>query len=121
MLKGLDLTLKKGTVTALVGHSGAGKSTVAALLSRFYEPQAGIVRLGGQPAAAFTRGEWARAVALVSQEPVLFAGAPRSPRYRVRVRVKVVGARGCSSPRSPCCLRARRAPARARACGCHCF
>ena len=76
VLKGLDLTLRKGTVTALVGHSGAGKSTVAALLSRFYDPQAGGIWLGGQPASAFTRGEWARAVALVSQEPVLFAGAP---------------------------------------------
>ena len=76
VLKGLDLTLRKGTVTALVGHSGAGKSTVASLLSRFYEPQAGGIWLGGQPASAFTRGEWARAVALVSQEPVLFAGAP---------------------------------------------
>ncbi|KAK9839647.1 hypothetical protein WJX81_003007 [Elliptochloris bilobata] len=74
VLKGLDLTLRKGTVTALVGHSGAGKSTVAALLSRFYEPQAGSIWLGGQPASAFTRGEWARAVALVSQEPVLFSG-----------------------------------------------
>lgn len=63
-------------MTALVGHSGAGKSTVASLLSRFYEPQAGGIWLGGQPASAFTRGEWARAVALVSQEPVLFAGAP---------------------------------------------
>jgi ABC-type multidrug transport system fused ATPase/permease subunit len=79
VLKGLDLTLRRGTVTALVGHSGAGKSTVAALLSRFYEAQAGGVWLGGQPAAAFTRGEWARAVALVSQEPVLFAGARAPP------------------------------------------
>ena len=79
MLKGLDLTLRKGTVTALVGHSGAGKSTVASLLSRFYEPQAGGIWLGGQPASAFSRGEWARAVALVSQEPVLFAGAPSAP------------------------------------------
>ena len=78
MLKGLDLTLRKGTVTALVGHSGAGKSTVASLLSRFYEPQAGGIWLGGQPASAFSRGEWARAVALVSQEPVLFAGAPNA-------------------------------------------
>ena len=57
-----------------MGRSGAGKSTVAALLSRFYAPASGSVRLAGRPAKDFTRGEWARAVALVSQEPVLFEG-----------------------------------------------
>jgi ABC-type glutathione transport system ATPase component len=39
VLRDINLQLKHGTVTALVGRSGAGKSTVAALLSRFYEPQ----------------------------------------------------------------------------------
>ena len=74
MLQGLDLILPKGTITAVVGRSGAGKSTVASLLSRFYEPDSGAIWLGGKPAADFTRGEWAKAVALVSQEPVLFSG-----------------------------------------------
>ena len=41
---------------------------------RFYDPQVGQVLLNGAPAADYTRGEWAKAVALVSQEPVLFAG-----------------------------------------------
>ena len=60
--------------------SGAGKSTVAALLSRFYAPQSGEVLLNGQPASSFTRGEWARAVSVVQQEPVLFGGVqPSSP------------------------------------------
>lgn len=72
MLREVTLRLPRGKVTALVGHSGAGKSTVAALISRFYEPERGDLALGGTPAAAFTRGEWARAVALVSQEPILF-------------------------------------------------
>ncbi|GLI67398.1 hypothetical protein VaNZ11_011584 [Volvox africanus] len=74
VLQGLQLTLPHGRTTALVGLSGAGKSTVAALLSRFYEPQEGIILLDGQPIDSFTRGEWARAVSLVSQDPVLFSG-----------------------------------------------
>ena len=74
MLRDVNLTLRRGTVTALVGRSGAGKSTVAALLSRFYLPQAGEILLDGADASTFTRGEWARAIAMVSQEPVLFSG-----------------------------------------------
>lgn len=74
VLRDVTITLPRGEVTALVGHSGAGKSTVAALISRFYQPGSGEILLGGSCADGFTRGEWARAVALVSQEPILFAG-----------------------------------------------
>ncbi|GBF88247.1 ABC transporter B family protein [Raphidocelis subcapitata] len=74
VLHDVNLILKRGTVTALVGRSGAGKSTVAALLSRFYLPQQGSILLDGVDAGSFTRGEWARAIAMVSQEPVLFSG-----------------------------------------------
>jgi len=74
VLRGLDLILPRGTITAVVGRSGAGKSTVASLISRFYEPDSGAIWLGGRPASEFSRGEWAKAVALVSQEPVLFSG-----------------------------------------------
>ena len=77
VLRGLDLILPRGTITAVVGRSGAGKSTVASLISRFYEPDSGAIWLGGRPASEFTRGEWAKAVALVSQEPVLFSGMHR--------------------------------------------
>lgn len=56
VLRDVNLVLKQGTVTALVGRSGAGKSTVAALLSRFYEPQIGTIRLAGRPTSSFTRG-----------------------------------------------------------------
>ena len=45
-------------------------------------PCAGSIYLGGQPATDFTRGEWSRAVALVSQEPVLFAGEAPVPLRR---------------------------------------
>lgn len=75
VLKNLDLELKRGTSTAIVGRSGAGKSTIAMLLSRFYEPDGGRIFLGDRDIADFTRGEWAKCVALVSQEPVLFPGS----------------------------------------------
>lgn len=76
VLDGLNLVLRRGKVTALVGASGAGKSTVAQLLCRFYEPDAGEVRVGGTPMrdAGFDRADWLDAVALVGQEPTLFAG-----------------------------------------------
>ncbi|GFH21402.1 uncharacterized protein HaLaN_18703 [Haematococcus lacustris] len=74
VLEGLTLTLPRGSVTAVVGRSGAGKSTVAALLSRFYKPQEGAIYLAGRPALSFSRGEWSKAIAMVSQDPVLFTG-----------------------------------------------
>jgi ABC-type multidrug transport system fused ATPase/permease subunit len=79
VLQDVSISIPRGKVTALVGHSGAGKSTVAALVSRFYEPSAGDILLGGSSVAGFTRGEWAKAVALVSQEPVLFSGEALMP------------------------------------------
>ncbi len=74
MLRDLSLILPQGTITAIVGRSGSGKSTVAALLSRFYQPDAGTITLGGIEATQFTQQQWTEAVAMVSQEPVLFAG-----------------------------------------------
>ena len=74
VLASVSLKLQRGTITALVGRSGAGKSTIASVLSRFYAPAAGEVLLNGHPSSSFTRGEWARAVALVSQETSLFEG-----------------------------------------------
>ena len=74
VLAGFDLTLARGKVTALVGRSGAGKSTVAALLTRLYAPQAGSITLGGVPAAAFSRAAWASVIAVVPQDPIIFSG-----------------------------------------------
>ncbi|KAG6390164.1 hypothetical protein SASPL_151646 [Salvia splendens] len=73
ILQGLDLTLKCGTVTALVGSSGAGKSTVVQLLARYYEPTRGRITVAGEDLRSFDRSEWARAVSIVNQEPVLFS------------------------------------------------
>ncbi|KAL6509487.1 ABC transporter B member 28 [Orobanche gracilis] len=73
ILQGLDLTLKYGTVTALVGPSGAGKSTVVQLLARFYELKSGRITVAGEDLRSFDKSEWARAVSIVNQEPVLFS------------------------------------------------
>ncbi|KAL1531461.1 ABC transporter B member 28 [Salvia divinorum] len=73
ILQGLDLTLKCGSVTALVGSSGAGKSTVVQLLARYYEPTRGRITVAGEDLRSFDKSEWARAVSIVNQEPVLFS------------------------------------------------
>ncbi|XP_062153599.1 ABC transporter B family member 28 isoform X1 [Alnus glutinosa] len=73
ILNGLNLTLKCGTVTALVGSSGAGKSTIVQLLARFYEPTRGRITVAGEDVRTFDKSEWARVVSIVNQEPVLFS------------------------------------------------
>ncbi|KAG2711242.1 hypothetical protein I3843_04G062300 [Carya illinoinensis] len=73
ILSGLRLTLKCGTITALVGPSGAGKSTVVQLLARFYEPTKGRITVAGEDVRTFDKSEWARVVSIVNQEPVLFS------------------------------------------------
>ncbi|KAM1020701.1 hypothetical protein ACFX13_042611 [Malus domestica] len=73
VLNGLNLTLKCGTVTALVGSSGAGKSTIVQLLARFYEPNRGRITVAGEDVRTFDKSEWAQIVSIVSQEPVLFS------------------------------------------------
>ncbi|XP_039032109.1 ABC transporter B family member 28 isoform X1 [Hibiscus syriacus] len=73
ILNGLNLTLKCGTVTALVGSSGAGKSTIVQLLARFYEPTSGRITVSGEDVRTFDKSEWARVVSVVNQEPVLFS------------------------------------------------
>ncbi|KAI3856397.1 hypothetical protein MKX03_034479 [Papaver bracteatum] len=73
VLNGINLTLKCGTVTALVGSSGAGKSTIVQLLARFYEPTRGRITAAGEDVQTFNKSEWARVVSIVNQEPVLFS------------------------------------------------
>ncbi len=71
-LDGIDFSVAAGQKVALVGASGAGKSTIASLLLGFYEPEAGRVLFDGRPLA----GHEARAgIAIVEQEPALFAGS----------------------------------------------
>ncbi|XP_047321487.1 ABC transporter B family member 28 [Impatiens glandulifera] len=73
ILNGLNLTLRNGGVTALVGPSGAGKSTIVQLLARFYEPTSGSITVAGEDIRTFDKSEWARAVSIVNQDPVLFS------------------------------------------------
>jgi ABC transporter fused permease/ATP-binding protein len=73
VLKGLQLTLSPGEVVALVGPSGGGKSTVATLLSRFYDPTAGHIRLDETPYEELDANWLREQVGVVSQEPILFA------------------------------------------------
>ena len=73
VLDRLDLTLEPGEAVALVGPSGGGKSTVAALLSRFYDPTEGRVTLDGIDYRELDSDWLRRQVGVVSQEPVLFA------------------------------------------------
>lgn len=74
-LEDLTFTVPKGTAAAFVGPAGAGKSTVVALLQRFYDPKSGVIRLDGDDIRDLNL-KWLRShMALVQQEPVLFSGS----------------------------------------------
>ncbi|KIJ17535.1 hypothetical protein PAXINDRAFT_167550 [Paxillus involutus ATCC 200175] len=79
VLRDLSIKVEPGTYVALVGASGCGKSTVCViqLLERFYDPLAGQVLLDGQPINQFNIQEYRKHIALVSQEPSLYAGTIR--------------------------------------------
>ena len=72
VLNGLSCVAPAGKVTALVGPSGAGKTTVFNLLARFEEPQSGSITLGGQALSTVTLASLRENLALVSQETALF-------------------------------------------------
>ncbi|THU88633.1 P-loop containing nucleoside triphosphate hydrolase protein [Dendrothele bispora CBS 962.96] len=77
VLRGLDLTIEPGTFVALVGQSGCGKSTVIQMIERFYDPLAGGIYLDGENISELNVSAYRKAVALVSQEPTLYAGTVR--------------------------------------------
>ncbi len=70
----IDLDVARHDVVGLVGHSGAGKSTVVDLLARLRQPSSGSLLVNGYDARAFSSSSWAARIACVPQEPVVLAG-----------------------------------------------
>jgi ATP-binding cassette subfamily B protein len=77
-LEGVGFTVAPGETVALVGPSGAGKTTVLQLLLRFYDPQRGQVLLDGVPVNAMRTRDLRSRLSLVPQEPVIFADTARA-------------------------------------------
>jgi ATP-binding cassette, subfamily B, bacterial len=74
VLHGLELDVPAGTTVALVGHTGAGKSTIAKLLARFYDPRHGALTIDGHDLRDVTQASLRRQLGIVPQEGFLFAG-----------------------------------------------
>jgi len=96
-----DLTLPAGQTVAVVGSTGAGKSTLAKLLARFYDPSEGRVLLDGVDLRELSGPELRRGVVMVTQEAFLFSGTvaeniaigrPDAPREEIERAAKAIGA-----------------------------
>ena len=74
VLDGFSLRIEPGESVALVGHTGAGKSSIVKLIARFYEFQRGRIAIDGQDIRDFELGSYRRQLGFVSQMPFLFAG-----------------------------------------------
>jgi ABC-type multidrug transport system fused ATPase/permease subunit len=103
VLPGLDLDIPAGQTVALVGETGAGKTTVARLLARFYDPDAGGVLLDGVDLRALPDAALRREVVLITQESFLFEGTvaenirlgrPAASDEEVEAAARAIGAHG---------------------------
>jgi ATP-binding cassette subfamily B protein len=101
VLHGLDLDVPAGTTVALVGHTGAGKSTIAKLLARFYDPREGRVTIDGHDLREVTQASIRTQLGIVPQEGFLFSGTvadniafgrPGASREDVEAAAAAVGA-----------------------------
>lgn len=77
VLRSISFEVRPGEVVALVGQSGAGKSTLASLVARFYDPQAGCIRVDGIDLRDVTLSSLRSQIAMVFQDTYLFAGSIR--------------------------------------------
>ncbi|MGF7534331.1 multidrug resistance ABC transporter ATP-binding protein/permease BmrA [Bacillus mexicanus] len=77
ILKEISAVIEAGKVTAIVGPSGGGKTTLFKLLERFYIPTAGTIRLGAEPVASYSLESWREHIGYVSQESPLMSGTIR--------------------------------------------
>lgn len=77
VLKELSFAVSPGTVTAIVGPSGGGKTTLFSLIERFYEPTDGMIKLGEEAITSFSLSSWRKLIGYVSQESPLIAGTIR--------------------------------------------
>ncbi|WP_152348758.1 ABC transporter ATP-binding protein [Brevibacterium sp. CFH 10365] len=74
VLEGLSFTAQPGTTTAIIGSTGAGKSTIVNLIPRLIDPQEGEILIDGTPVTDFNRHQLAQLIGLVPQKPYLFSG-----------------------------------------------
>jgi len=77
VLSGIGLRIRPGETVALVGPSGAGKTTILQLILRFYDPEAGRITLDGIDLRDMARADFRGAMALVPQDPVIFSTSVR--------------------------------------------
>lgn len=77
VLRGVSFTVPVGSRTALVGPSGAGKSTILSLIERFYDPTAGVIRMGGVDIRDLDRDELRSRIGYVEQDAPVLAGSLR--------------------------------------------
>ncbi|KWU41912.1 hypothetical protein RHOSPDRAFT_12592, partial [Rhodotorula sp. JG-1b] len=73
VLRGVNLTIEPGMIYSIAGGSGSGKSTIANLLERFYDPTSGRVLYGDDNIAEYTPESWRQRIAIVPQDPALFS------------------------------------------------
>jgi ATP-binding cassette, subfamily B, bacterial len=77
VLRGVSLTARPGQTIAIVGPSGAGKTTMTSLVARFYDPQAGAVKIDGRDVRTLKLESLRRNIAMVMQPPLLLGGSMR--------------------------------------------